>query len=193
MGGLPQGTWCAQWEVGCCRGYSALMVTSASPVTYQWYGGARPPAGMRVSQVYGYLFDDKGRVVVLRDGAAWNLPGGTPEPRDADEVATLVREVREEVQVEIAEPVYLGYQEVRRRGQEPYAQLRMAARATEFCPRAMDPDKERIHVRHRCSVPEALALLNWGSAAQEQAKAATRVAEARWQLPVGDPVTPYTD
>lgn len=162
-------------------------------VTYLWHEGVHPPAGMLVPQVYGYLFDDDGRVVAFRDGTMWNLPGGTPELIDDDRVATLVREVREEVQIEIADPVYLGYQEVRRPGEEPYAQLRMVARVARLSPREPDPDKGRIHVRHLCSLTDAVALLGWGAAADQQAKAASRVAETRWRLPVGKVVDAYTD
>ena len=42
------------------------------------------------------------------------LPGGTPEPFDADREATLAREAFEENTVRIApSPAYLGYQQVR--------------------------------------------------------------------------------
>ncbi|RNL86998.1 NUDIX hydrolase [Halostreptopolyspora alba] len=162
-------------------------------MVYRWHEGVSPPASMRISQVYGYLFDDHGRVVVFQDGPDWGLPGGTPEPTDGGHVATLVREVREEVQVEIVDPVYLGYQEVQRPGVEPYAQLRMAARITRFLAREPDPDTGRVHVRRRCSVAEALALLDWGRATEEQAKAAARIASARWRLPTGETLVAYTD
>lgn len=168
-------------------------MSSVDDVVYLWHEGVYPPLEMHVSQVYGYVFDDQGRVTVLRNDSMWNLPGGTPEPTDENQVATLAREVHEEVQVEIADPVYLGFQEVRRRGANPYAQLRMAARAIRFLDRTPDPDKGQVHVRRRCSMSEALALLDWGPVVEEQAKAATCVAEARWHLPMDETVSSYTD
>ncbi len=46
--------------------------------------------------------------------------------------ATLVREAFEENQVRIGASAYLGYQEVRRPGRRPYAQVRMASVIEEF-------------------------------------------------------------
>src|ERR1700678_3967224 len=73
------------------------------------------PAGLPVTQVYGWLLCPvTGRVLIqAQDDGAHSLPGGSPEPYDADMAATLARESFEENQVRIApEPAYLGYQEV---------------------------------------------------------------------------------
>ncbi|SIO89116.1 NUDIX hydrolase [Nocardiopsis sp. JB363] len=159
-------------------------------ISYLWHGDEYPPADLPITQVYGYVFDDLGRVVVLYDEelGAWNLPGGTPEPEiDQDSVATLEREVWEEVQVRFDDPVYLGYQSVSEAGGPPLrAQLRMAARLVEVGERTPDPDNGRVHIRRRCSLPEAERLLDWGAPAQEQFKGAAKVAEQRWRLPVDD-------
>lgn len=162
---------------------------------YRWHGDQHPPEELPVTQVYGYIFDDQGRVVLLQDEGVWNAPGGTPEPEiDQDSVATLEREVWEEVQVRFKDPVYLGYQSVGEIGGPPLrAQLRMAARLTEVGERAPDPDNGRVHVRHRCSLPEAEHLLNWGAPAQEQLKRVAEVAAQRWQLPVHEQVAAVTD
>jgi 8-oxo-dGTP diphosphatase len=69
--------------------------------------------------------------------------GGTPEPEDADLVATLAREAFEENQVRVGATAYLGYQEVHRPGRARYAQVRMAGVIEEFAPRAPDPDGGR--------------------------------------------------
>ncbi|MGC5661717.1 NUDIX hydrolase [Micromonospora sp. WMMD723] len=50
-------------------------------------------------QVYGWLFDDHGRVLVQDTPDGHNLPGGSPELVDADPAATLHREAAEESQV----------------------------------------------------------------------------------------------
>lgn len=169
------------------------MTTTNEP-SYTWYEAAQPPVGMPVRQVYGYVFDDLGRLVVLYDAdlGAWNLPGGTPEEADrGDVVATLVREVAEEVQVTFTDPVYLGYQQVIRPGRAPYAQLRMAARLDRLGERAPDPDSGRVHVRRLCPLDEAVQLLGWGAPAEPQIKCAAVAAEA-WGLPVGSPAPTHT-
>src|ERR1700728_1949119 len=58
-------------------------------------------------------------------------PGGKAEPCDADLAATLVREAWEENQVLVGVTAYLGYQEVRRPGRAPYAQVRMVLSGAE--------------------------------------------------------------
>lgn len=42
---------------------------------YLWHGDQHPPADLPVTQVYGYIFDDQGRVVILQDEGVWNAPG----------------------------------------------------------------------------------------------------------------------
>jgi 8-oxo-dGTP diphosphatase len=117
-------------------------MTAVSEVQYFWHE-TPVPAGLEITQVYGYLLCPRtgrvlrymgtyllcprtGRVLVQDDEGVFNLPGGSPEPEDADLVATLVREAFEENQVRIGATAYLGYQEVRRPGRIPYAQVRMA-------------------------------------------------------------------
>lgn len=128
---------------------------------YLWHGDQHPPIDLPITQVYGYVFDAQGRVVIFQDEGVWNLPGGSPEAwEEEDRVATLVREVWEKVQVRLEDPVYLGYQSVGEFGGPPLrAQLRMAARLVEVGERAPDPDNGRVYVRHRCSLPEAERLL----------------------------------
>ncbi len=99
----------------------------------------------------------------------------------------------EEVQVGLTEPIYLGYQTVHRPGQEPYAQLRMAARLAVLGERASDPDHGRVHVRHRCGMAEAEALLGWGESAGPQIQAAAKAALGHWRLPLESPGSSLTD
>ncbi|MEU3306036.1 NUDIX hydrolase [Nocardiopsis sp. NPDC006832] len=166
-------------------------------LSYLWHGDQYPPADLPVTQVYGYVFDDLGRVVVLYDEepGAWNLPGGTPEPEiDQGSVATLEREVWEEVQVRFDDAVYLGYQSVSEADERPLrAQLRMAARLVAVGERAPDPDNGRVHIRRRCSLPETERLLDWGAPAREQFKRAAKVAEQRWRFPVREQALAVVD
>ncbi|MEC3891683.1 NUDIX hydrolase [Nocardiopsis sp. LDBS1602] len=169
-------------------------MSETNRVSYVWHEASHPPESRPIRQVYAYVFDARGRVIVLRDNGVWNLPGGTPEPEDGgDRVATLVREVWEEVQVTITDPVHLGYQAVHRPDREPYAQLRMAARLNVLGEREPDPDSGRIHVRRLCPFPEAVELLGWGPSVDGQVKCAAMTAVERWGLPVGAPAETYTD
>ncbi|MFJ9554245.1 NUDIX domain-containing protein [Nocardiopsis sp. NPDC101807] len=162
-------------------------MNSSDEVSLTWHSDEQPPADLPVRQVYGWVLDARARVVLLRDLGRWNLPGGKPEPRDGgDLAATLRREVWEEVQVTLADPVYLGYQSVQGPG-EPFAQVRMAARLHRLAERAPDPDpdKNRIHERHLLPLDKALGLLDWGPPVLPQVAHLARVAAERWVLDLG--------
>jgi len=157
-------------------------------IRYVWHD-APVPAGLPVTQVYGWLLCPvTGRVLIQeQDDGTFSLPGGTPEPFDDGQHATLAREAFEENQVRIA-PVsaYLGYQEVHEPGRPLYAQIRMAGIIIEFAPRGPDPDNGRINRRYMTSLASAPAILNWGQPAHAQAGAAAQ-AGRDWGLPVDAP------
>ena len=123
-------------------------VAAVDEVRYWWHE-APVPAGLEITQVYGYLLcPGTCRVLVQDDDGVFNLPGGTPEAEDGgDLVATLVREAFEENQVRVGAAAYLGYQEVQRPGRARYAQVRMAGVIEEFAARAPDPDGGRVYRR----------------------------------------------
>jgi 8-oxo-dGTP diphosphatase len=153
-----------------------------------WHEGARPPEGMRVTRVHGWVFDDQGHVVLLYDGGKWSLPGGSPEQGDHGSFAlTLARECEEEVQVTVHDVTYLGFQEIRHPQGQSEAQVRMVARTAKILERRKDPDHGRIHPRRWCTLCEAAALLGSGAPTQQQIqpqiKAAARLAQG-WGLPV---------
>ncbi|HEX3791053.1 MAG TPA: NUDIX hydrolase [Pseudonocardiaceae bacterium] len=153
-------------------------------VVYSWFRQPVPDR-MPVNQVYGWIFDEYGRVVIWRVAGHFGLPGGRPEPTDTDQVATLRREVFEEVTAEITDPHYLGYQRVEEdHGCPPYAQVRMIARLGAVHPAAPDPDSGRLRTRLVVAPARAAVLLDWGEHGHQQAQAAVESAGQRWGLPV---------
>ncbi|MDX3854219.1 NUDIX hydrolase [Streptomyces sp. AK02-01A] len=149
--------------------------------TFRWI--TEPlPAGITVRQVYGFCFDSTGRVLLREDGGRYGLPGGRPEAGE-DALATLSRECEEESQITIADPLYLGYQEVTEDGQPPYAQLRYAARITGFHPRHEDPDTGRTYGRLLTPLHKAPALLDWGIDGLLQAASAVHAARTLGLVP----------
>lgn len=149
---------------------------------YTWF--AKPvPVELPVRQVYGWIFDAHGRVMIWREGAEVGLPGGRPEPSDADIEATLRREVREEITAEVRDPHYLGYQRVDESDHRPpFAQVRMVARLGRLHPPEPDPDTGSVKNRAAVAPERALAELNWGQHGREQLQAATELAFRLWGL-----------
>ncbi|WP_280387717.1 NUDIX domain-containing protein [Nocardia wallacei] len=160
--------------------------------TFQWIAGG-VPVGVPVVQVYGWLVDETGAVLIQDVGDGFNLPGGSPEPEDhGDPVATLKREALEESQVTVRDAVHLGY-EVAHRDGRAVAFVRMAGRIGEFLPRQPDPDGGRLFRRLMAPLDDAPALLGWGHSGCTQASAVRRVASARWGLRASYGAAVYRD
>lgn len=164
------------------------IVTEAGIAKFVWTSAA-VPSGLPIVQVYGWLFDGHGRVLVQQTPDGWNLPGGTPEPVDLDPVATLRREVMEESQVEIDSPVYLGHEVTSRHG-VACALVRMTGRVKRFHPRKPDPDGGLLLGRWLMPTEQAAGLLDWGRAGAEQATAAAAAARRQWMSPTRRPTRP---
>lgn len=127
--------------------------------------------GLPVTQVYGLCFDQRGEILLTFDQGAYGLPGGKPDAGETPE-ETLIREVLEEVQCEIADLEYIGYQSVtgdfEKFGGAAYAQLRYACRVTKLLPQMVDVATGRFIDRRFASPTDAAALLDWGDNGRQQ-------------------------
>ncbi|MFI6290039.1 NUDIX hydrolase [Nonomuraea sp. NPDC050790] len=164
------------------------MAVDDTDALYLWHE-APVPGELPVARVHGYLIcPETGRVLIQDVDGVMGLPGGRPEPGEAGFAETFIREAREENQVQVGQVAYLGYQEVIVPGHPPFAQVRMVGVIEAFGKRMPDPDGAG-HTCRRLMVPlaDAADVLGWGEPAAAQAKAAARVAQAQWRLPVGSP------
>jgi ADP-ribose pyrophosphatase YjhB (NUDIX family) len=129
------------------------------------------PAHLPVLQVYGFIFDLNGRILVQDDERHYNLPGGKPHEGESF-VETLTREASEESQVKFNWTKYLGYQLVQ--GEEEFAQVRYAALLDHVLPAAMDPAGGRQYGRLWVPPMAVNALLGWGESGMLQIEGAVR-------------------
>jgi 8-oxo-dGTP diphosphatase len=162
-------------------------VTETADPQYRWTFDA-VPAGRRVGQVYGWLFDGHGPVLVQETTGGWNLPGGSPEPVDTSCEATLRREALEESQVEIGVMAYHGYEWDPRERETALA--RYAGLISAFRPRHPDPDDGRLHGRWLMLLEDAVHLLSWADSGRSQGAAAAAIATGRWGIPADRPTAP---
>ncbi len=130
--------------------------------TYAWHPSWPAPAGIPVRQVYAWIVDDRGRVLLIEMPGAWNLPGGTPEDTDADWQATVRREALEEADVTLRDLVPLGFQLVSEDQQASIAQLRVVARVDEWLEQTPDPDNGIVYRRAWVPLAAAGQRLRWG-------------------------------
>ena len=154
--------------------------------TFTWHNG-EVPSGLKVRQVYGIIFTRDGRMLLMAknkpSGKVFSLAGGTPEDYDEDKVATLRRELVEEVNVTIEMPITVGYQEVdEENGTPTYAQFRMTAIIDEIGPRLPDPDTGDTYERFLTTPSKAIELLGWGEVGKLQIEEAFRIAKEKLGL-----------
>lgn len=158
--------------------------------TYSWHTDPVPEA-FAVHQVYGFLFDTAGNILLrVEDGkngaVKYTLPGGRPEPSES-QTDTLCRETYEEVTTVITHTHYLGYQRVdENNGTPPYAQVRMIARIIDLDPPRPDPDTGRTYGRQFVAPDRAAHLLNWGVTGRQQTAAAAATAKDLLELHLND-------
>lgn len=152
---------------------------------FEWHSG-EVPENLKIKQVYGILFSTDGRVLlkceVKQEGKCYSLAGGKPEPFDDGMEGTLRREVLEEVNCTIKEPILVGYQEVNEgNGIPPYAQVRMTAIIDKIGKLQPDPDNGETYERLLTPPQRAIELLNWGKEGRLQIEEAVRVIKENYK------------
>src|SRR5689334_5698060 len=105
------------------------------------------------TQCYGFCYDDNLEILIFNHENSWHMPGGTREGKETPN-ETLLRELREEVNVEVEEPVFLGSQMIEfltgqdpRSGLKKYYQLRFICKIKKLNPQLPDPDNGVIYER----------------------------------------------
>lgn len=156
---------------GLCPG---ARPTKAERTAARFTWHARTPTTeeeQTVRQVWGWLTDPQGRILVLLDHhSAPGLPGGRPEGGES-RAETLAREAVEEAAARHGQPTVLGFQKVTEAGRTPYLQLRMTAPLLELGPASPDPDNGEIYRRVLVPAAQANLLLGWGPEGDAQATA----------------------
>ncbi|NCB48553.1 MAG: hypothetical protein EOM55_02895 [Clostridia bacterium] len=152
----------------------------------KWHIG-KVPKRLKIKQVYGVIFTENGRVLLKgekeNDEVIYSLAGGSPETFDKGIEATLRRELIEEVNVTIGEPILLGYQEVdEQNGKPPYAQVRMVAMIDKIGKSQPDPDTGETYERLLTHPKKAIQFLNWGDIGKKIIEKAVMVATKEFGL-----------
>ena len=147
-----------------------MNVSVDLPHKLEWCPQALPH-DLPVAQVYGFCFNQRGEILLTFDQGAYGLPGGKPE-NDETREETLMREVLEEVQCEITDLEYIGFQRVSsdpdKFGGAVYAQLRYTCHITKLLPQMVDVATGRFIDRRFASPADAAVLLDWGDNGRQQ-------------------------
>ena len=86
----------------------------------------------KYTQVSGYVLNEQGQLLIVKNQNTWTIPGGHPEVGETKE-ETLKRELMEEACITLKDIHYLGAVEVVENG-ETYYQLRYTAKVNELLP-----------------------------------------------------------
>ena len=144
---------------------------------FTWYPGDDIKQYEPFNQVYGVVFDTDGRMLIQRrETRPWCLAGGTVEEGENAE-QTLRRELTEEADVTIKNPILLGGQRVQFPGGhnpsptkrfvgDDFYQLRYYCEVDEILPQTPDPDHGIINERLFVSSSEINNYLDWGATGQ---------------------------
>lgn len=151
-------------------------------ITYVWIPSSDFEKYKPVTQIYGICLDDENKILIIKDKARWQIPGGTPEKGETPE-QTLKREMIEEAQAEIGRIVPLGVQEVNyfdnpnKKQGDLFYQYRYVAFIKKLNPMQPDPATGRLNERKFVSFDEIDDYVKWGKVGQEMFKDAQVLVE----------------
>jgi len=134
----------------------------------------------KINQVSGICFGKDGKIAIVytRD---WCLPGGTPEARETPE-ETLMREVDEELNLDLQDMQPLGYQKIENLDNgEIFCQLRYFAKIKMIKPQTIDPANGKINKRKFILPEDFSKYCPWGNVGEEVIRVAKMVYEQRIQ------------
>ena len=151
---------------------SNIWENKGTKTKFTWYPGDNIDKFEPFNQVYGVVFDNEGRILIQKIGDSdWSLAGGTVEEGETAE-QTLRRELIEEVDVEIKNPILLGGQRVQfLEGHDPdiskselddFYQLRYYCEVDKLLEQTPDPDNGKIHDRLLVLPEFILDYVHWG-------------------------------
>lgn len=126
------------------------------------------PNDLDVKQVYGVVFSNDGKILLRIEDGKYKLTGGKPELNEKFE-DTLKREYQEELNIEIENIYYLGYQFVDEENDtKPYAQVRMIAQIKKVGNIIPDTDNGKIYKRFLANFSNVKKYLNYADIASNQ-------------------------
>jgi 8-oxo-dGTP pyrophosphatase MutT (NUDIX family) len=122
-----------------------------------------------ITQASGICFNKEGKILIVRSGKDWILPGGHPEV-DEDIFETLRREVWEEASVKIDSLSLLGFSEVffpdnpNKDEGDHFYQARFVALISEIEEMHVDSATGKLFERKFVTPQEFLEHINWQDA-----------------------------
>ena len=146
-------------------------------VKFSFFDGDDLKGFQPCTQSYGIAFTRDGKIVIGRHGgeySQWHIPGGTIE-KDEHPDNTLIRELDEELSLEVVKSRLLGAQFVEYLNQDKssHYQLRYAV-IINLKTLTLDPDKNILWERKLIDPKDFTKFIKWGSIGEHMLKLACK-------------------
>lgn len=144
----------------------------------EWFDDTNFEALDSISGARGFIFDDKNRVCIykVKKNIGWNALGGRAEEEDNSPEETLIREVNEEVDIELKDIKRVGYLKAIPRDKTKKSEIiyepRFVARVKEFKERTIDPAEGVMGEMKFVKPKEFCKYTGWGKDGEFQLKKA---------------------
>jgi 8-oxo-dGTP pyrophosphatase MutT (NUDIX family) len=153
-------------------------------VIYTWIPTDKISRFKPITQVYGVCLNDQNQVLICCESknTKWGLPGGTIEKRETP-VETLMRELQEEVDIQVDRITLIGVQQVNFSKNPNPAEGDLFYQARYFCKikklltQTVDPDTGLIYQRRFVPLPQLNEHLKWGKIGDVIVAGAVRIAK----------------
>ncbi len=138
-------------------------------ITLSWIRSDNISSFTPITQAYPIIFNSKDKILICRrdKNSDWQLPGGTIEKSESIK-ETLIREVLEEVDVEIFNIKDLGVQRVEfpnnpnQKEGEVFYQARSIAKVKRLLLQTIDPDSKLVWERKLVPASKIKEYVKWG-------------------------------
>lgn len=153
-------------------------------VIYTWIPTDKISRYKPATQVYGVCLGGQNQVLICRESenTKWGLPGGTIEKNETP-IETLMRELREEVDIQVDSIALLGVQQVNFPKNPNSSEGDLFYQARYFCKikklltQTVDPDTGLIYQRRFVPLLELNQHLKWGKIGDAIVARAVRIAK----------------
>jgi 8-oxo-dGTP pyrophosphatase MutT (NUDIX family) len=148
----------------------------------EWVSGDNFSGLDNVKQVYGYLFDNDGKLLIVNPKSSWRLPGGGVEESDSSYEETLIREATEEADADISNLIGLGYIKVspfNEDDEDAHYLVRYIGKIARLNEQTIDEAVGEVNDRKLIDVGEFSDYIDWGEMGLEILRLAVEVRDER--------------
>ncbi|MDD5289962.1 MAG: NUDIX hydrolase [Patescibacteria group bacterium] len=144
-----------------------IIKTNEKKVALTWIKTDNPNQFKPCCQIYGIVFDQTGKILLIQEKGKWKIPGGTPEGAETP-TETLKRELLEEADIKVKKVMPLGVQRIdhpnnpdKKQG-NLFFQYRFVCLVDQLLNQTPDPATGLINPRKFVPAEKVTEYVKWG-------------------------------